>query len=104
MSDRNRHWLEWTRTTLSESEAEDLASSLTPDQRDQLAKQDHVWIRGTGVLFRDPVGQLRRARFTHGAHFETRHGELYIVSSGEAKRVAPRIRVPDAAEEGGDRP
>ena len=84
-----RHWLEWTRTTLSHTEAEQVLSSLTPDQRDHLAKEDYVWIRGTGVVFRDPEGELRRARFTHGTHFRTRHGEFYIGSSGEARQVTP---------------
>jgi hypothetical protein len=83
------HWLDWTRTDLSDTEAEELVASQTPDQRDHLAKEDFVWIRGTGVLFRDPLGKHRRARFTHGTHFRTRHGEFYVESGGEAKRVAP---------------
>ncbi len=102
MSDRNRYWLEWIRTTLAKTEAQELVSSLAPDQRDQLAKEDYVWIRGTGVVFRDPEGDLHLARFTHGAHFRTRQGELYIGSDGKAKRVAP-VRIVRSAEEGTDR-
>ena len=83
-----RRWLEWTRTALSDTEAEKVLS-LTPDQRDHLAKEDYVWIPGTGVVFRHAAGGLRRARFTHGVHFRTRQGEFYIGPDGEAKRLAP---------------
>jgi hypothetical protein len=86
---RTSHWLDWTRTDLSETEAAALLAALTTDQREHLAREDYVWVEGMGVVFRDPQGGFRRARFTHGTHFRTRRGEFYIGSGGKVIRVAP---------------
>ena len=84
-----KHWIEWTRTDLIGEEAGEFVAALTPEQRDQLAKEDFVWSRTNGVLFRDPAGRLRRGRFTHGTHFRTAGGEFYIDSTGATTRIQP---------------
>ena len=72
----------WSQTTLAPLERDALLRTLTPLQIAQLEQHEHVWVAGTGVLWMHPDGALRRARFTHGAHFRTKRGEFYIDSEG----------------------
>jgi hypothetical protein len=93
-------WIEWTRTNLHPREREDLLAALTMEQKAQLLEHDYVWLKGAGVLWKPPDGALRRARFTHGTHFRTKHGEFYIDSEGgaaELSNVRPDTRGHGAA-------
>ena len=78
----------WTQTTLAPLERDALLSALTSVQTAQLEEHDHVWVAGTGVLWKHPDGDLRRARFTHGTHFRTKRGEFYIDSEGSAQALS----------------
>jgi len=81
--------IEWTRTRLQPQEREELLAALTSEQNAQLLERDYVWIGGTGVMWNPPNGELlRRARFTHGAYFQTQRGELYIDSEGSARELS----------------
>jgi hypothetical protein len=82
-------WVEWARTTLDPEEREALLFTLTPAQATSLAKDDHVWVPGTGVVWISPDQLLRRARFTHGAFFRTKHGDFFIDSQGQTSDRAP---------------
>ena len=92
---------DWARTKLEPQEREDLLTSLTSEQKERLLEHDYVWVKGIGVLWKPPDGALRRARFTHGTHFQTQRGEFYIDSEGSAHELshqrigplAPRRRV-----------
>ena len=77
----------WSQTTLAPLERDALLRELTSVQRAQLEEHEHVWVAGTGVLWKHPNGDLRRARFTHGAHFRTKRGEFYIDSEGSARAL-----------------
>jgi hypothetical protein len=55
------------------------------EQKAHLLEHDYVWVEGVGVLWNPPDGDLRRARFTHGTHFQTQRGEFYIDSEGSAR-------------------
>ena len=81
-------WIEWTRTRLQCHEREDLLTALTTEQKAHLLEHDYVWVKEVGVLWKPPDGALRRARFTHGTHFRTKHGEFYINSEGGARELS----------------
>jgi hypothetical protein len=82
---REPQWMEWTRTTLQAPERNELLGVLTSEQKAQLSGHDYVWKREVGVIWKPVTGGLRRARFTHGTHFRTQHGEFYIDSEGCAQ-------------------
>ena len=91
-------WIESTRTRLQPHEREELLTALTSEQTKQLYEHDYVWVKGIGVLWKPPDGALRRARFTHGAHFQTQRGEFYIDSEGGAHELSnDRIDAPAPA-------
>jgi len=98
---RETQWIEWTRTRLQPGERADLLTALGVEQKAHLVEHDYVSVKGIGVLWNPPDGALRRARFTHGAHFQTQRGEFYIDSEGSAHELshqrigplAPRRRV-----------
>jgi hypothetical protein len=81
--------IDWTRTKLQPHEREELLTALTSEQKEQLLEHDYVWVKGTGVLWKPPDGALRRARFTHGTHFQTQRGEFYIDSDGSVRELLP---------------
>ena len=81
-------WIEWTRTRLQPQERQELLAALTSEQKAHLLERDHVWVEGVGVLWNPPDGDLRRARFTHGTHFQTQRGEFYIDSEGSARELS----------------
>ena len=87
---RETQWIEWTRTRLQPQERRELLTALTSQQKAHLLEHDHVWVEGVGVLWKPPDGDLRRARFTHGTHFQTQRGEFYIDSEGSARERASR--------------
>jgi hypothetical protein len=87
---RRRQWIEWTRTGLEPREGERLLAATTPEQATHLREHDWVCVEGVGVVWWAPDGALRRARFTHGAYFETRQGEFYIDSKGHARALPHR--------------
>jgi hypothetical protein len=83
--------IEWTRTRLLPQEREELLTALTSQQKAHLLEHDYVWVEGVGVLWNPPYGEpLRRARFTHGTHFQTPRGEFYIDSEGSAREFPDR--------------
>jgi hypothetical protein len=94
---------EWTRTHLLPRERDELTAALTPVQRAHLFSQDYVWVPGSGVLWKQPDGVLRRARFTHGVHFETQRGEFYTDSEGSAHALSRAATTPDEAQRFGER-
>lgn len=83
-------WIEWARTQLSPAEGEGLLNMFTPAQKAHLLEHDYVWVEGIGVTWKHPDGNLRRARFTHGAHIRTERGELYVDSEGAARSLSDR--------------
>jgi len=88
------NWIRWNSTELEPSEREALLGGLTPAQRHQLLHNDYAWMQRTGVLWRPPGGGLRRARFTHDAHFATGAGAFWVyaectVSASPARRAEP---------------
>lgn len=88
MSDAISQWIEWTRTTLTPGECAVLLAGLTLEQTAYLLEHDYVFDKGIGVLWRAPAGGLqRRARFTHGTHFETPRGGFYIDSEGSVREI-----------------
>jgi hypothetical protein len=90
---RESQWIDWTRTRPQPQEREDLLSALTSEQKAHLLEHDYVWVKGVGVLWNPPDGALRRARFTHGTHFQTKRGEFCIDSNGsvgELRRAEAR--------------
>ena len=88
---REAGWIEWTRTVLESREREELLAALTAEQNAHLLEHDYVWVEGVGVLWNPPDGELlRRARFTHGTHFQTQRGEFYIDSEGSARERPSR--------------
>ena len=89
---RETQRIEWTRTRLQPQEREELLAALTSEQKAQLLEHDYVWVEGVGVLWNPPDGDLRRARFTHGTHFQTQRGEIYIDSEGSAREL-PNHRI-----------
>jgi hypothetical protein len=84
---RGTAWIDWTRTKLQPQEREDLLTALTSEQKEQLLEHDYVWVKGIGVLWKPSDGALRRARFTHGTHFQTQRGEFYIESAGSMREL-----------------
>jgi hypothetical protein len=86
---RETRSIEWTRTRLQPQERQELLAALTSEQKAQLLEHDYVWVEGVGVLWNPPDGELlRRARFTHGTHFQTQRGEFYIDSEGSARELS----------------
>ncbi len=79
-------WVEWARSQLTPQEVEEELNGLSASQRSRLQDDHWVWRPGR-VLWIDPKGELRRARFTHGAHFRTAKGEFYIDPEGQVNRV-----------------
>jgi hypothetical protein len=70
---RQAPWIEWTRTALQPREREELLAALTAEP-------------GVGVVFRpEDGGPEQRARFTHGRHFRTPRGELYVDAEGRVR-------------------
>ena len=95
---RESQWLDWTRTTLHQGERDDLLTALTVEQESHLLEQDYVWVEKVGVLWKPTDGAMRRARFTHGTHFRTQHGEFYIDSEGSVSELSNPI--PDSPASG----
>ena len=93
---RENQWIEWTRTRLQPQERHELLTALTAltaltsQQKAHLLEHDYVWVEGVGVLWNLPDGDLWRARFTHGTHFQTQRGEFYIDSEGSARERPSR--------------
>ncbi|MEJ2336932.1 MAG: hypothetical protein P8Y26_15065 [Gemmatimonadales bacterium] len=87
---RETQWIEWTRTRLQPQERQELLTALTSEQKAHLLEHDYVWVEGVGVLWNPPDSDLRRARFTHGTHFQTQRGEFYIDSEGSARERPSR--------------
>ena len=86
---RESQWIEWTRTRLQPLERDELSTALTSEQKAHLLEHDYVWSEGDGVLWNPPHGDpLRRARFTHGAHFQTERGAFYIDSEGSVRELS----------------
>ncbi len=86
---REAQSIEWTRTRLQPQERQELLTALTSEQKAQLLEHDYVWVEGVGVLWNPPDGDLlRRARFTHGTHFQTQGGEFHIDSEGGARELS----------------
>lgn len=75
-------FVEWSRTDLDAAQRSELVEALTSPQRDCLRENDYAWLERAGVIWTPPDGLLRRARFTHSATFETRHGSFRIDSEG----------------------
>ncbi len=90
---------DWTRTRLQPQERHALLAALTSAQEAHLLDHDYVWVKGVGVLWKATDGVLRRARFTHGTHFKTRHGDFYIDSTGSARQLAGlRVALPPSKQ------
>jgi hypothetical protein len=86
---RESQWIKWTRTRLQPQEREELLAALTSEQKAHLLEHDYVWAEGIGVLWNPADGELlRRARFTHGTHFQTQRGDFYIDSEGSARELS----------------
>jgi hypothetical protein len=86
---RENQWIKWTRTRLEPREREELLTALTSQQKAHLREHDSVWVEGVGVLWNPPDGDLlRRARYTHGTHFQTQRGEFYVDSEGSARELS----------------
>jgi hypothetical protein len=100
---QNQRRSDWTRTHLLPRERDELSAALTPVQRAHLCSQDYVWVPGSGVLWNQPDGVLRRARFTHGVHFETQRGAFYMDSEGTAHPLPGCAATPDPARHVGER-
>jgi hypothetical protein len=80
-------WVEWTRTQLTPSEVDVELGRLSACERARL--EDDHWVSMPGrLLWLDPGGALRRARFSHGTHFRTAKGEFYVDSAGRVDRVS----------------
>jgi len=85
---RETQWIEWTRTMLQQGERDDLLTALTAEQESHLLEHDYVWVNKVGVLWKSTDGAMRRARFTHGTHFRTKHGEFYVDSEGSVSGLS----------------
>jgi hypothetical protein len=94
---RETQQIEWTRTRLQPREREELLTALTTEQKTYLLDHDYVWVEGVGVLWKPADGALRRARFTHGTHFQTQRGEFYIDSEGSVREFSDRCIDPPAS-------
>jgi hypothetical protein len=81
------NWVRWNATELDSATREELLGALTPEQQRQLLHNDYVWVERTGVIWRAAEGDLRRARFTHGAQFETRRGAFHIDAEGHVQEA-----------------
>jgi hypothetical protein len=79
-------WIEWTRTELTSSEMDAELGRLPPPERARLEDAQWLWMPGH-LLWCEPSGALRRARFTHGTYFQTTKGEFYIDSAGRPRRL-----------------
>ena len=88
------NWIRWNSTELAPEERENLLAGLAPAQRHQLLQNDYAWLDRAGVLWRSPEGDLRRARFTHGACFETIAGTFRIDAEGTVSAVSVRSGEP----------
>jgi hypothetical protein len=90
---REAQSIEWTRTRLQPREHEELMAALTSEQKAHLLEHDYVWDKEVGVLWNPPHGDpMRRTRFTHGTHFQTQRGELYIDSEGSAREISDHCK------------
>jgi hypothetical protein len=83
-------FVEWRRTDLDAEQRRELLGVLTPAQRHSLLQNDYAWLERAGVVWTPTDGLLRRARFTHDANFETRHGSFRIDSEGCVHESSPR--------------
>ena len=83
---REATWIGWTRTHLTLEEMETEESLLSTYEREKLEDTGWLWIPGR-VLWQDPSGALRRARFTHWTCFRTPEGEFEIDSAGQVQRL-----------------
>jgi hypothetical protein len=88
------NWVRWNATELDSADREELLGALTPAQQRQLLHNDYVWVERCGVMWRPPEGGLRRTRFTHGAHFETRRGAFRIDAEGSVLETFAPPREP----------
>ena len=88
---RETQWIEWTRTMLEQGERDDLLTALTAEQESHLLQHDYVWVENVGVLWKPADGAVRRARYTHGTHFRTKHGEFYIDPEGTVSELSNPI-------------
>lgn len=86
------NWIRWNSTELASADREELLGAMRPEQQCKLLRDDYVWVGRSGVLWRPVEGGLRRARFTHGAQFETRRGAFRIDATGEVQELPPRPR------------
>jgi hypothetical protein len=84
------NWIRWNCTELEPEEREALLGSLTPAQQHQLLHNDYAWLERSGVMWRPPEGGLRRARFTHGAQFETKRGAFGVDAEGVVREEIAR--------------
>ena len=89
------NWVHWNRTELDLAERAALLGALTPEQKHELLHNDYAWLGRSGLMWQPPQGDLRRVRFTHGAHFETRFGAFHVDAEGEV--VVDRPLEPRAA-------
>jgi hypothetical protein len=78
-------FVEWSRTDLDAAQRGELVEALTSAQQHCLRKNGYAWLERAGVIWTPPDGLLRRARFTHSASFETRHGSFRIDSEGRVQ-------------------
>jgi chaperonin GroES len=88
------NWVRWNTTELAPEDRESLLGGLTHTQRHQLLQNDYVWLERAGVVWRSREGSLRRARFTHGASFETIAGQFRIDAEGSVSPVPARSDEP----------
>jgi hypothetical protein len=84
------NWIRWNRTELEPAEREALLGALTPAQQRSLLHHDYTWMGRSGVLWLSPTGSLRRARFTHGAQFETKRGAFRMDAEGSVREEIAR--------------
>ena len=85
---RQAQWIQWTRTRVTPGEWAELSADLTSEQSAHLVEHGYVFVEGVGVLWRPPHGgSPRRARFTHGTHFETALGQFYIEVGGRVREL-----------------
>jgi hypothetical protein len=78
-------WIRWSGSELAPAEREALLAALSSEAREQLVARDYVWAERVGVIWKPVGGALRRARFTHCAHFETRYGAFEVDSAGSIR-------------------
>ena len=85
---REAQWIEWTRSILQPEEREELSARMTAEQSTALLERGYVWIPGAGIVWKPARGgPERRARFTHGIHFQTPSGEFYVNAEGQVRAI-----------------